>query len=242
MSFHGSGVILHELFFSEKQNVFIRIFNFIVLVFAILLTNKRLFLAIILILFFIFLFLFLKNKKLTKTKIAIIFIIIISLVLFAAFAIDNFKVFSRFSGTDFSTGRDKLAELALNAIKEHPIIGVGINNFIPYTNSKIYAHNVFLQIMSEIGIMAGLIVVLIFVNLLTKSLNKVRKIIKKDSNPCIIFSSLGQLIFVLYFFTGNSLYDTNMLYFYFICIGILFNYIRSDRNEKTEKNRNYNIS
>ena len=185
-------------------------------------------------------YLYLNNKKLTNRKMTII---MISLVLFCGFsyyAINHFKVFSRFSNIEkLMNGRDLLALSAIQLIKDNYLFGVGINNYIVASGQTMYAHNVFLQLVSELGVLFATITLFIIISSLFKKIKILLKQVKEKVEVVSTFSTFVQIVFVLYFFTGNSFYDANMLYVYFISQAIFDVYLRG---EKSEENRNSYIS
>ena len=63
-------------------------------------------------------------------------------------------------------GRTQLYDIALTAFSEHPIVGTGFGGFRRYVgdrhNSGIYPHNVFLEYMSDAGIVGLIVAMAIF--------------------------------------------------------------------------------
>lgn len=231
----GGNIVLYEVILKKGKRKTIDIINMFIIIISILFTSKRIFLAIILLDIMIILYLYLKKNKLTKKQMKLIGIVIIIGVCFGYYAINNFKVFSRFTG-NLLNGREELAGLAINVIANNPLVGVGIYNFMPYTNAESNAHNVFFQLICELGIPLGTLVIFLFYKYLYNSFKNIK--CDKEINSLKIFELLGQVVFLTYFFTGNSFYDANMLYFYFVSVSLIV----QKGDEIIEKNRNSNFS
>ena len=236
----GGIIVIYDLFFDNNKNKFLSIISLLIIIVSILLTDKRMFLLLLIIVLMIYTYVYLKNKKLTKRKMMTIMIGLIVFCSFSYYAVNNFKVFSRFSDTsNMMNGRDTLALLAIHLIKENYLFGVGINNYIPASGQPIYTHNVFLQLTCELGVFFAAIAILIIISTLFKKTRYMFRNAKGELEIVSTFSTFVQIIFVLYFFTGNSFYDANMLYIYFLCQAFFDVYLRG---EKSEENRNSYIS
>lgn len=116
---------------------------------------------------------------------------------------------------------------ALKSFNQHPFFGIGWYGFkakvaetVGYTGN---AHNVYIQILCENGIIGGLIIYSWMIYALICSLKNLGWIIRNDSEvgtteKIMSFVSVAYLIFfALYSVTGNPLYDmyTYQLYFIF---------------------------
>jgi O-antigen ligase len=89
---------------------------------------------------------------------------IIALVLMCAGAVlapqaywDRLSTVTRYQEDASATDRLELWQIALNLIAEHPVLGVGPDNFILYAPNT--PHNAYLQVTSELGIPAFLVYV-----------------------------------------------------------------------------------
>ncbi len=120
-----------------------------------------------------------------------------------------------------------LYETSFNMIKQHPVIGVGVNTYVlnyqkyklhdttPGTaNTAWYAHNSYLQMAAEIGI-TGL---LMFLYLLFKLFNGWRKFYIKADDNFLKITSLG-ILMGIFAFLIHGLTETNL---YYPKIAILF--------------------
>lgn len=206
----------------QKEN-YIAVFIHII---ALLLTAKRAFIIFDL---FIFLFMiFIKYKKNIKkliNKFTLITIsgIIIILLVYSVFP-GKIRVFDRFfSQKDFSSGRFELYEYAVALLNDNLLFGIGINNFnnivADKLGYKIAVHNVFLQLLTELGLLLGIYVILVIGIIYKRSIKK----LSNKANINVYYGIGIQTLFILYFFTGNSLFDTSTLYIYFISLFLIFN-------------------
>jgi len=136
---------------------------------------------------------------------------------------------------------------AVSMIKKHPVTGVGLASFgaaFPYHSKKEprEAHNTFLQITAEAGVISGLMYVLIFVSsiiCLRKNAKKLRLYGEKQTNDYLY--CMNEAFYVA--FTGLivcSLFASLQHYeiFYFMCVLInTLLYISSSVGISYEKNR-----
>lgn len=138
-----------------------------------------------------------------------------------------------FNGGDITNGRYEFYDLAYSMFLQHPILGNGWGSFM-YTYQKLHgayggiytlmsAHNVYLQVLCEVGILGLLIfLVCIFYNLFS-TLSTLYHLYRTNSHYysdfkkyCLSFSACVQTFFILYCLTGNPLYDAQMLIPYII--------------------------
>ena len=111
------------------------------------------------------------------------------------------------------------------------------------------AHNVYLQLLCETGILGFLIFMSGAIELFVRTLKLLKKNIRDSfsigSKGTIFFVLTMQIFFWLYSLTGNCLYDT-MFGFYSVSIGFVLGYLVQKKNIKeeiyNEKDRNINIS
>lgn len=148
-------------------------------------------------------------------------------------------VVSRFAniGEDESVlFRYRLWDSAISMFKENPVFGAGWWTFynksisFDYTNRNYHAHNVFLQLLAEGGIVGFLFYTCWFGIMLYKQWKIVSVIAKhrteltEEVQVVNLFSLMYQVYFVIYCITGNPLYDRNVypVYFAACCITIYY--------------------
>lgn len=113
---------------------------------------------------------------------------------------------------DFSTGRSDIFSITIKNISAKPILGHGIGGDRLFLNGT-YPHNIFLEIVSQFGIILGFIfcIILIFYWIKSMFFNKN----KVEQDLVIIFAGIG--LFSL-FFSGTYLTSSNFWLFMSICI------------------------
>lgn len=211
--------INHKILFSRKKLNFYYLFLMFLSFLGIILTSKRgIFVSCCITLCFI---IFLYRKEilniLLRDRNKIIFILIFIVFISVAFIIlyhnnvfiSNF--ISRFKGKNILTGRDliytKTLEKFSNGSAFSYFFGNGTGS--AYLVNKTGIHNVYIQILYDHGFIGLLIYLLFFLKNFINAL--------KDKR---YFSICIQLIFLIYSFSGNPLYD----YYFFIPYLLFINY------------------
>ncbi|MBI5987077.1 O-antigen ligase family protein [Clostridium perfringens] len=163
-----------------------------------------------------------------KVKKIIIFFIILLIALSIILLIipKSNLVFERFlNGSDSIKSRLVLYNYAYELFNSNILFGKGINTFVsltyinPVLSEKTYVHNVFLQLLCETGILGSIFIILpiVLTYFITLSLMEKYKYCKKIEFFLMVSIYL-QTSFLMYFFTGNPIYDWNMFITYFILI------------------------
>ena len=137
-----------------------------------------------------------------------------------------------------------LYETSFNMIKHHPVIGVGVNTYVlnyeqyklhdvsaDSANHRWYAHNSFLQMTAEIGILGLIVFIWLLYLLFSKWFSFYRK--SKDNFLCLC--GLG-IVMGLIAFLVNGLTETNLYYpkiatIFWFQIGLLLGLLHL-KNEK----------
>lgn len=237
----GTGIVVVISIIDKNQKRWKRIIYPSIMMFALLLTTKRAHLI-----FMIFsvsiVYLIYNYERIGRSILKLIVLIII--LIFIYFIVSMFVpsilvVYDRLFNSDYSTmgGRTQLYEEAIKLFKDNPIIGNGwgaYKNYVQYTvganysteYAKMNAHNIYLQLLAETGIIGFSA----FVGLMTYNLQKAIKVIKKivrynicniETNVNIAILLFIQVFFILYGFTGNPLYDAPMYMPYMLsCAGV----------------------
>ncbi len=169
-------------------------------------------------------------------------VIKISILLFAAFFLIIFisgfvpelsETFARFNvnnGGDISSHRFELWSLAINGFKSSPLIGIGWYGYIALYNKYLligeanqYAHNVYIEMLCENGIIGLICYITIVLYLFIKTVNliKVTNNLNQDFHYYLALSLCIQVFFLSYSLTGNCLYDFTY-YFYAFAIALMF--------------------
>lgn len=161
---------------------------------------------------------FFLNKKLFFTTLLLLFILIIFLPFRPDIPLNKIFYFTDTGSVD----RKGLWVIAYNMIKERPFFGHGLGTFmhnfkkyntIGYQHSVSYAHNCYLQMAAETGII-GLVAFLYLIGVLFK--NSIRIIIKNKTALDPLF--LGLVLSLVAFLTHSGV-ETNL---YSLDLGTLF--------------------
>lgn len=203
------------------------------------------------------------GKKPGKFLKMLIIVMILGIVVYLAAqyipALNN--TFARFSelSTDSTGGREILFQLAIEMFSENHLFGHGWGSYkyranvsvigaIYGRNSDMYAHNCYLQLLAETGIIGFIIFISAFVGTLLLSFRVLKKIRTTTTNKnhgmyVLVVSIYMQVFFLMYCLTGNPLYEyTNLFPYMMSCaIPIAIQY-RMVKGLKRYEDRNLNFS
>ena len=111
---------------------------------------------------------------------------------------------------------------------DRPLFGYGVGSYNIYCNNMgyfsgaLHAHNIYIQMLAETGIVGFMLFMVAFISSLLKTVEITRKTMMTSNNSTlkviILFSLYMQLFFLLYGFSGNPLYNFTQLFVYFIGI------------------------
>lgn len=150
--------------------------------------------------------------------------------------------FTRFFGqADITNGRMPMYTLAINEFIDAPIFGIGWGQYkyqfdlhgVYGTQSTMDAHNVYLQLLCETGIVGLIFFVGLFGYLLYRTVRLIA--VKKVQSVPLAFSLGLQLFFLMYCLTGNPLYDVQILYPYIIAAAVTYIQVRDTEPLSEEK-------
>lgn len=199
--------------------------NTVILISAIIflfLTGKRIFILLT-VLNLMFIYIFYKRVNILKLIVLLVLLTVLILI-FSKYTIIGQRLVMRFYSQDPTRGRIRIYTFLFKLYKSHPIIGTGLSSTLSLLPYAYNAHNIYLQILTETGLVGFIILIGYFFNNLYK-LFKVSKYflkIKKNINICAICFSI-QFIFLIWGFTGNPLYDIYPFVVYMISVGIVNN-------------------
>lgn len=207
---------------------------------ALLLTGKRM---LFLIAVFVSLFLFLLSGIREKGK-KLIIIIAAALGVFILAASVVPELMTTFERLSISSGEDDaMLEryvkwfYALRLFKLHPLIGVGYgtyNNACAMVGYKAayYAHNVYMQMLAEVGIIGTILLIIYILINLGKTIKYILNKRKSQTNFLMelsFFSLYMQLLVIIYGLSGNVLYYKGQLIMYLIVTGMHRIIVNKDR-------------
>lgn len=118
------------------------------------------------------------------------------------------------SGVDITSGRSSLAKMALDAYRDYPIFGIGVNNFKSYTGAQTDVHNTYLQVLCEQGIVGFTIFIIPIVFCFIRTCQLFKKRLNSQHISYLKMSLALQLIYITYCFTGNENLGAGFVLYY----------------------------
>lgn len=154
-------------------------------------------------------------------------VVLCSILILAQFIPAIANTVSRFTdSTDISSGRFMIWARAIEGFKDHPLLGNGwFGFFYDVLNQNTYfgasnAHNIYLQLLCETGVVGFTCVVSFFIVHLIFTIKICRRVMK-CTNPEIrllaVISITIQIFCLIYGFTGNILYDFTFISYMLAC-------------------------
>lgn len=177
-----------------------------------------------------------QGRNILLKAITIITTIIIGIYLLIILFPEAAAPFLRFierEGGDQTSGRIELFILAFEMFKEKPMLGWGVG---VYNNLYgIGTHNMYLQILSEHGLMGILLFILLLLFNLRMVLKKLKEFnnINNNDKRSLLFSLYIQMFFIIYGMTGNPVNDGFILIIYLMASSIPYT-----QHTKTDGNQN----
>lgn len=137
---------------------------------------------------------------------------------------------------DITNGRINLVNDTLKIITDYPLTGIGWGRFPIVSNNLFNAHNIYLQLLAEQGIIWGSFTIICIFYFFLKSfilyndaVNNIDKIKQPDFIK-ISFSFVIQLYILIYGFSGNPIFDVEYIALNAISITILLSIINSNND------------
>lgn len=238
--FLSQGLIAYcvEMITSKKVSLK-AMFFFIILLVALFLTTKRahiLFgLGAMCYVYYVQTGRFLRIVKFTAIAAAVL-LLLLWLVQYIPVIDDTIQRFINGNIKDMS-GRQYIYDVAYQEFLRNPIFGRGWNWFVHSDSSKylvktrnwssvgetVQVHNVYLQLLLEVGIVGFVFVVMLFIKTFLASKDLYNKLCRdndvlfQDEKKVLLFSIGYQVFFLCYSMTGNPLYDYVVYIVYFFC-------------------------
>lgn len=123
---------------------------------------------------------------------------------------------------ELSTGRMGLWILAIELFLRSPLLGIGWCNFYKHNVFQYHAHNTYLQVLCETGLVGSILYLLFIILTISFTIKTIREcvIMRRRDYLQILCPGFGmQCFYLLYSITGNPLYD--YWYFWAYCIGVV---------------------
>ncbi|MCI8375919.1 MAG: O-antigen ligase family protein [Lachnospiraceae bacterium] len=152
-------------------------------------------------------------------------------ICFISFASLGMLIFSNIFGAEIKKilshsvlSRLIIMEGVLSAIVQNPILGNGINSIGYFTYDAHLGHNIYLQMWAEQGIIGFIILIMALIFPILWTGAKIRKTsedIEMNNLNCY-FSLFVQIFIIIYGFSGNPIYDYNIVITYFLALAAGF--------------------
>lgn len=239
------GLILIDYYFEKGNfNTFALILTFL----ALLSSGKRMF-SFLALLSYIIIYLFSidssKRKKFLGLTILVIISVIISYIFIPSVRLVVQRV-AEYSNDTTYNGRSYFWDAALDIYNNHKLKGIGMGTFSK--NFDVYyhrlgnmeafdAHNIYIQMLAEIGIVGELLFISFFIISLIKTLKLYKKIKEKKEKEklyVLCYSLYLQLWFIIYGFTGNPLYGASQFFFYITAVAMMIS-VKNDNLKINKK-------
>ena len=230
----GVFLLFFKLLISKKNNRKLTIFLLIIVVAALILTKKRAHLVFCIVSCFFTYYFTDNSKRKSKWMFNVLRITLILIILF--FIIYYFyggsnsavgrivdSIGGLFNGEDITSSRTDFNKYTIAMWFEKPLLGYGWGTYRVIGLSELglhcNAHNVYLQLLAETGIVGFFSFVILALFSLKRGVLAVKKIDITDNQKLGVCIGLSyQMFFLLYCFTGNCLYEANFYLPYFISI------------------------
>ena len=206
----GLGVIFAE-FVANKSYKYI--IQSIVVLLALMMTGKRTLFIIPIVILLIYVMLFSKNNrfiKLAGVGLGIIGFVIVAYATIPAASLIIDRMIN--SDGDILSGRENFWNYAMEMFYRHPLIGEGFLSFNDYVFNRGFryygdrwnyqAHNVYIQLLGETGIIGCALIVILIVLVVIKAISMA----KENSNFWNVLLVYWIVLFGIYSLTGNTLY------------------------------------
>jgi O-antigen ligase len=143
-------------------------------------------------------------------------------------AMDRVLSIGDFADTSVSE-RVELWQHATHTIAQHPFTGVGLGNYpltmLPHANYRVpyYAHNTYLDIMAETGIVAGIVWIFLLVAAIVRGM-------LYRTQPLMMVSSVSIMFFAIHSLFDTALFSVHILPLIMIILAIVVIFPLTDDN------------
>lgn len=224
-------------YYIQNKKLDFKNYGFIFLYFVCtFLTGKRMLAVILLAQIAVALLLFEIKNKGAKVFIGCFVAMIIVIIVLLAIPQVNIVIARFIAGEDDDTfnGRTLFWDCCIEMFNEKPIFGYGFGTFNDVFAEKVeyvfhdtlwnmHAHNMYLQMLGECGIVGFLIFILILLVFLILSIKLFKSSCLPDFWKGVLWFSIGsQILFIIYGITGNCLYDVQQIFAHLLSLSIYF--------------------
>ena len=205
---------------SKLKNIFLLAGSFLALI-IIFFTSKRSFIIYALFLIFFLCYFFYRGHRIKIIAYSSFF----SIVIYEMFVNTHAgqRMIERSKGDSLTTGRNILIDRMIGYFWNRPIIGNGLASTLTLITDHANGHNIYIQILSETGILGFMLLIPFFIINIIENFKGLKNNFE-NNRKCFVFCSCLciQVIFLLWGFTGNPLYDVYPLLVYMTSVGIVW--------------------
>ena len=128
----------------------------------------------------------------------------------------------RSQGESLTTNRSDLVYRMLSFFNNKPLTGNGLSSTLLLIPDFTNGHNIYVQILCETGLIGFIILIPFFIKSLFLTVKQLK--LSTTNNSKYIYSSCLciQMLFLMWGFTGNPLYDVYPLFVYMISVAIVW--------------------
>jgi O-antigen ligase len=163
-----------------------------------------------------------KNRKKFDNRLIVVLIGILVLIYLITSSIPGQAFLNRFSlGQDISSGRFEMSLTLVKKLGNHLIYGMGASAALSVFSGN--AHNIYVQILYENGVIGLILYLLWFLVNLMNTIEKIKGTKIEGNKRQFLFVSFGiQLFFIVYGMFGNPLSDIFILLLYVMCSSLAY--------------------
>lgn len=189
-----------------------------------------------------------KQKKIITLTGLIILVVVVAYLFIPSVRL-VVERFQSFAGDTSYNGRAYYWNAAFKIFADHKLTGIGMGCFSQYFdiffhrsgNLEAYdAHNVYIQMAAELGVIGETLFILLFSFSLVKTIKLFKNEYLKTDRECryVLISSLFlQVWFILYCMTGNPLYGASQCVIYFVSISMMISVEQTAKSYKQGEKR-----
>lgn len=174
--------------------------------------------------------------KIILSFLSILFLVTLGLTFFK-FKVDfsNFRISfmqeGKMSTLDNLNGRSLLWLTALTAFFNNPLVGIGWKNFAVFYGSGNHVHNIYLQLITETGVIGFVLFIVATIITLTSSIKILRRNnnLSKKEKGYLRMAFIYQIFFLVYGMSGNPLFDSFYFFPYMISARVVITEIYDEK-------------
>lgn len=185
------------------------------------------------------------SSKIKRIMAFVMSVLVITYILYIVFP-ELFGIIDRFSSDNVFSNRGYLWEFAIDMFKANPVMGKGWGTYSHSLNLNIdsvsvsnqHAHNIYIQLLAETGIVGLICFVIPMIYTLIKSIKMLQIMNEQNVDCSSMFMSVSlQIFFMVYGITGNPLYDKQMILVYMLSVAFYLSYRTIHREWTSGKQR-----